>query len=155
MTVTVPDPVPAAALGVQIVIDCTDPSGLAEFWAEALAYVVEPPPPGFDSWDEFAEHIGIPPKDRDRLAAVVDPDRVRPRVLFQKVPETKEVKNRVHLDIDVAPGIALDSEERKAAARARSTQLTSRGATLLRELDEPAGWCLVMADPEGNEFCLH
>ncbi|MGH3573700.1 MAG: VOC family protein [Pseudonocardiaceae bacterium] len=144
-----------AALEVQIVIDCTDPSGLAEFWAEALAYVVEPPPPGFDSWEEFAERIGIPPEDRDRLAAVVDPDRARPRVLFQKVPETKEVKNRVHLDIDVAPGIARGSEERKGAARVRSKQLTAWGATLLRELDEPTGWCLVMADPEGNEFCLH
>ncbi|MGH3602536.1 MAG: VOC family protein [Pseudonocardiaceae bacterium] len=144
-----------AALEVQIVIDCTDPSGLAEFWAEALAYVVEPPPPGFDLWEEFAERIGIPPEDRDRLAAVVDPDRARPRVLFQKVPETKEVKNRVHLDIDVAPGIARGSEERKGAARVRSKQLTAWGATLLRELDEPTGWCLVMADPEGNEFCLH
>ena len=79
-----------AAFDVQIVIGCTDPSGLAEFWAEALAYVVEPPPAGFDSWAEFAERIGIPPKDRDRLAAVVDPERVRPRVLFQKAPETQE-----------------------------------------------------------------
>ena len=94
-----------AAFDVQTVIGCTDPSGLAEFWAEALAYVVEPPPAGFDSWAEFAERIGIPPKDRDRLAAVVDPERVRPRVLFQKAPETKKVKNRVHLDIDVAPGM--------------------------------------------------
>lgn len=65
-----------AAFDVQIVIDCADPSGLAEFWAEALAYVVEPPPPGFHSWEEFAERIGIPLRDRDRLATVVDPDRV-------------------------------------------------------------------------------
>lgn len=86
---------------------------------------------------------------------MVDPDRVRPRVLFQKVPETKEVKNRLHLAIDVAPAIARDSEERKSAARTRSRVLTARGATLLCELDEPSGWCLVMADPEGNEFCLH
>lgn len=144
-----------AAFEVQIVIDCADPAGLAEFWAEALGYIVEPPPPGFGSWEEFAERIGIPAKDRDRLSAVVDPDLVRPRVLFQKVPESKEVKNRVHLDIDVAPGIARGSEERKGATRARSEQLTARGATLVRELDDPAGWCLVMADPEGNEFCLH
>jgi hypothetical protein len=142
-----------AAFEVQIVIDCADPSGLAEFWAEALSYVVQPPPPGFGSWEEFAERIGIPATDRDRLSAVVDPDGVRPRVLFQKVPETKEVKNRVHLDIDVAPGIARGREERKGAARARSEQLTARGATLLRELDDPAGWCLVMADPEGNGAC--
>ncbi|PZS34932.1 MAG: glyoxalase [Pseudonocardiales bacterium] len=144
-----------AAFEVQIVIDCADPAGLAEFWAEALGYIVEPPPPGFGSWDELAKRIGIPAKDRDRLSAVVDPDLVRPRVLFQKVPESKEVKNRVHLDIDVAPGIARGSEEHKGATRARSEHLTARGATLVRELDDPAGWCLVMADPEGNEFCLH
>ncbi|MGH3592333.1 MAG: VOC family protein, partial [Pseudonocardiaceae bacterium] len=50
---------------------------------------------------------------------------------------------------------ARGSEERKGAARVRSEQLTAWGATLLRELVEPTGWCLVMADPEGNEFCLH
>jgi Glyoxalase-like domain len=143
------------ALDIQVVIDCSDPHGLAEFWAAALDYVMQPPPQGFDSWEQFAEKIGIPPEDYDRFAAVVDPDRVKSRILFQKVPETKTVKNRVHLDIDVAPGAALGSEERKAAAWARSKQLTAHGATLLRELNEPAGWCLVMADPEGNEFCLH
>jgi Glyoxalase-like domain len=143
------------ALDIQVVIDCTDPHSLAQFWAEALGYVIQPPPPGFDSWEDFAEQIGIPPEDYDRLSAVVDPERTRPRVLFQKVSEAKTVKNRVHLDIDVAPGVAFGSAERKAAARARCEQLAARGATLLRELDEPAGWCLVMADPEGNEFCLH
>lgn len=130
-----------AAFKVQIVIDCADPSGLAEFWVEALACVVEPPPPGFDSWEEFAERIGIPAEDWDRRSAVVDPDRVRPRILFQKVPEAKEVKNRVHLDIDVAPGMARDSEERKGAARSRCEQLTARGATQLHELDDPSRWC--------------
>lgn len=50
---------------------------------------MEPPPPGFGSWEEFAERIGIPPKDHDRLSAVVDPERAKPRILFQKVPETK------------------------------------------------------------------
>jgi hypothetical protein len=144
-----------SALDVQVVIDCADPAALAEFWAEALDYVDQPPPPGFGSWEEFADRIGLPPQDRDRLAAVVDPEGARPRLLFQKVPEPKVAKNRMHLDIDVAPGAARGSDERKAAARARSQQLTARGATLIRELDEPAGWCLVMADPEGNEFCLH
>ncbi len=142
------------ALDIQVVIDCSDPPRLAEFWAAALNYVLQPPPQGFDSWEEFAEKIGIPPEDHDRLAAVVDPKRGKPRILFQKVPETKTVKNRVHLDIDIAPGVAFGSEERKAAARARSEQLTARGAALLREVNEPAGWWLVMADPEGNEFCL-
>ncbi|MGH3783445.1 MAG: VOC family protein [Pseudonocardiaceae bacterium] len=47
------------------------------------------------------------------------------------------------------------SDERKAAAQARCEQLTAHGARFLRELDEPTGWCLVLADPEGYEFCLH
>ncbi len=144
-----------SALDIQVVIDCADPAGLAEFWADALGYVIQPPPPGFTSWEEFADRIGIPPEDRDRLSAVVDPEGQRPRLLFQKVPEPKAGKNRVHLDIDVAPGMPRRSDERKAAARSRSEQLTALGAVLLRELDEPAGWCLVMADPAGNEFCLH
>jgi hypothetical protein len=144
-----------SALAIQVVMDCADPSRLAEFWAEALGYIVQPPPPGFASWEEFADNIGLPEDDRDRLAAVVDPEGAKPRVLFQKVPEPKTTKNRVHVDIDVSPGVPGGSDERKAQARTRAGQLTARGATLLREVDEPTGWCLVMADPEGNEFCLH
>lgn len=85
---------------------------------------------------------------------MVDPERAKPRILFQKVPETKTVKNRVHLDINVASDAPHGSDERKAAARRRCEQLTARGASFLREVDEPAGWCLVLTDPEGNEFCL-
>lgn len=143
------------ALDMQVVIDCANPPELAKFWAEALGYVEQPPPAGYDSWEQFAERIGIPPEEWDRLGAVVDPDGSKPRILFQKVPETKTVKNRVHLDIDVAPETAPGSDERKAAAWARSEQLTAWGARLVREVDEPAGWCLVMTDPEDNEFCLH
>jgi glyoxalase superfamily protein len=69
------------ALDIQVVIDCTDPRRLAEFWAATLGYVMQPPPPGFDSWEQFADQIGVPP---DLLAAVVDPERVKPRILFQK-----------------------------------------------------------------------
>jgi predicted enzyme related to lactoylglutathione lyase len=46
------------------------------------------------------------------------------------------------------------SSSRRSSVAGFSKELTARGATLLRELDEPSGWCLVMADPEGNEFCL-
>jgi hypothetical protein len=144
-----------AALDIQVVIDCANPADLAAFWADLLGYVVQPPPPGFSSWDEFADRVGVPPSDRDRLSAVVDPAGTKPRILFQKVPEPKSTKNRVHLDVDVVPGSPPGSEERKTAARAQAARLTARGASLLRELDEPVGWCLVMVDPEGNEFCLH
>jgi hypothetical protein len=138
------------ALGVQITVDAHDPAKQAEFWALALDYVVQPPPPGFDSWEVFAEQVGIPRDQWDRLAAAVDPSGAGPRVLFQKVPEDKTVKNRVHLDVNMAPG----AEDRKERVQAHRERLEAAGARFLREVDEPSGWCLVMADPEGNEFCL-
>jgi hypothetical protein len=138
------------AIPVQITFDASDPARLAEFWALALDYVIQPPPPGFPSWEAFAESVGIPPEEYDRLSAVVDPAGAGPRVLFQKVPEAKQVKNRVHLDVNVSAG----SEDQRAAARAHAEKLQAAGARLLREVDEPSGWCLVLQDPEGNEFCL-
>jgi hypothetical protein len=138
------------AIGVQITFDAHDPAQQAEFWALALGYVVQPPPPGFESWEAFAAQVGIPEDEWDRLSAAVDPDGAGPRVLFQKVPEGKTVKNRVHLDVNVGAG----SDDRSAAAQAHRERLEAAGATFLREVDEPSGWCLVMADPEGNEFCL-
>jgi len=138
------------AMGVQITFDAHDTVKQAEFWALALDYVVQPPPPGFDSWFDFAEKIGVPREDWGRLDAVVDAAGVGPRVLFQKVPEGKTVKNRVHLDVNVSDG----GEGRKELAHAHREKLEAAGARFLREVDEPTGWCLVMADPEGNEFCV-
>jgi hypothetical protein len=138
------------AIPVQITFDAHDPARQAQFWALALDYVRQPPPPGFDSWEDFAGKIGIPQDQWDRLDAVIDPDGVGPRVLFQKVPEGKTVKNRVHLDVNVG-GHADDRRER---AQAHRETLEGAGARFLYEVDEPTGWCLVMADPEGNEFCL-
>ena len=138
------------AIGVQVTFDAHDPAAQAEFWALALDYVVQPPPPGFESWEAFADRLGIPEDQWDRLSAVVDPEGAGPRVLFQKVPEGKTVKNRVHLDVNVGAG----AEDRKERATAHRERLEAAGARFLREVDEPAGWCLVMVDPEGNEFCL-
>lgn len=139
-------------LGFQVTVDCADPARLAEFWALALGYVLQPPPQGFASWEEFAERVGIPPDQRDRLAAVVDPTGSGARVLFQKVPEPKSVKNRVHLDVHASAG--ADGEQRRVVATAHAERLVAAGAARLREVDEPSGWCLVLADPEGNEFCV-
>ena len=138
------------AFGVQITVDAHDPAAQSAFWALALGYVVQPPPPGFESWEAFAAAVGIPEREWDRLSAVVDPDGAGPRVLFQKVPEGKTVKNRVHLDVNVGTG----TPDRRVAAAAHRSRLEEAGARFLREVDEPSGWCLVMADPEGNEFCL-
>ncbi len=139
----------------QVTFDAADPAALAAFWAEALGYQVQDPPPGFDSWEEALEAWGVPPEHRNDASAVVDPDGVGPRVFIQKVPEGKTAKNRVHLDVRAAPG--LDGEERMAALEAECERLVALGATrVLRK--EPAPPLeeghIMMADPEGNEFCL-
>lgn len=139
---------------VQVTFDCDDPAALAEFWAAVLGYVVQPPPEGFDTWDAALAAWGVPEDRRNERSAVVDPDGGRPRVFFQRVPEGRTAKNRVHLDVRAAPGLTGDA--RMAALEAAAELLTSRGATRLRR-QEPGGMDaghLVMQDPEGNEFCL-
>ncbi|RNG19591.1 VOC family protein [Streptomyces botrytidirepellens] len=143
------------ARDVQITFDCADPAALAAFWAEALAYRVQDAPEGFDSWDQALEAMGVPPERRNDASALVDPEGAGPRLFFQRVPEGKRAKNRVHLDVRAAPG--LEGGARMAALEAEAERLVSRGATRL-ERHEPAPPLftghLVMADPEGNEFCL-
>jgi catechol 2,3-dioxygenase-like lactoylglutathione lyase family enzyme len=140
---------------VQITFDCADPAKLSEFWGEALGYRLADPPPGFSSWDEALDALNIPQERRNDASAVVDPEGAGPRLFFQKVPEGKQAKNRVHLDIRAAPGLAGD--ERMAALEAEAERLVGHGATRL-ERHEPApplsGGHIIMADPEGNEFCL-
>lgn len=138
----------------QVTFDANDPTLLAEFWAEALGYVVQPPPDGFDSWEDFADEVGIPEEDRDNLAAIVDPAGERPRVLFQKVPEVKVAKNRVHLDVRHADR-DLSPDERRAAINEESDRLAGLGASWVEDFNEPTGIWTVMRDPEGNEFCVH
>ena len=143
------------ARDVQITFDCADPAGLAAFWAEALGYHLQDPPEGFESWEEALEAMGVPPESRNDASAVLDPDGSRPRLFFQRVPERKQVKNRVHLDVRAAPG--LEGHARMAALEAEAERLVSLGATRLQRY-EPApplgAGHIVMADPEGNEFCL-
>lgn len=143
------------ARDVQITFDCADPAGMAAFWAEALGYKVQDPPEGFESWDQALEAMGVPVENRNDASAVVDPESSGPRVFFQRVPEGKQLKNRVHLDVRAAPG--LSGDERMAALEAQAERLGSHGATKLERYDpDPplAGGHIVMLDPEGNEFCL-
>lgn len=95
------------ALEVQVTFDCADPAALAEFWALALGYVVQPAPPPFASWDEALDAWDVPP------------DSTGPR------------GRRPH---------------GRAGAALRDAGL-SRG-------DAMDAGIIVMADPEGNEFCL-
>src|SRR3954453_6726539 len=139
---------------VQITFDCADPNALAGFWNDALGYRYDSPPPGFATWDEALGHFGVPAEARNDASASVDPDGVGPRLWFQKVPEGKVAKNRLHLDIRAAPG--LEGEERMAALGAEGEGVEPLGATRVKrfEPDPPmSGGFLVMQDPEGNEFC--
>jgi hypothetical protein len=142
------------AYEVQVTFDCGDPAALAEFWAAALGYVLQPPPEGFDSWDAALAAWGVPEDQRNERSAVVDPDGAGPRVFFQRVPEGKTAKNRVHLDVRAAPG--LEGEARMAEIESASERLVALGATRVQrfEADLAGGGYIVMQDPEGNEFCL-
>jgi catechol 2,3-dioxygenase-like lactoylglutathione lyase family enzyme len=119
---------------VQVTFDCADPDRVARFWCEVLGY--------------------MPVGDEGSAYACVDPAGVGPRLFFQRVPEGKVVKNRVHLDVRVGTGLV--GEERLSALEAEGARLTTLGARRVRLLvaDEENESCLVMQDVEGNEFCL-
>ncbi len=142
------------ATAIQVTFDCADPNRLAGFWAEALGYRLQPPPPGYDSWEAWAAEQGIPPEQWNAMSAVVDPDGVGPRLLFQRVPEGKTAKNRVHLDVNVGGGHGTPLEERKERVDAAAARLVAAGATRLRPFEQHGEYWVVMQDPEGNEFCL-
>ncbi|MGN6524326.1 MAG: VOC family protein, partial [Actinomycetes bacterium] len=112
------------------------------------------PPSGFDSWEAALGAWGIPDDHRNDRAALVDPDGVGPRLFFQKVPEPKTAKNRVHLDLRAAAGVP--PEGRADALEAECGRLVALGARRVRRLEADGidQVCIVMQDPEGNEFCL-
>ncbi|GAA2227073.1 VOC family protein [Streptomyces amakusaensis] len=136
----------------QVTFDCAQPERLARFWCEVLGYVVPPPPAPFATWSDF--DLTLPPEKRDAEAISVDPSGTGPRLFFQRVPEGKVVKNRLHLDVRVATGLV--GKERLATLEAECTRLVALGATRVRLLpaDDENESCIVMRDIEGNEFCL-
>ena len=120
---------------VQVTFDCAHAERLARFWCEVLGYE-------------------LVPDASDADAACVDPRGVAPRLYFQRVPEGKAVKNRLHLDVRVGTGLV--GAARVAALEAEAARLLPLGATRVRllEADGENESCLVMQDVEGNEFCL-
>ena len=142
------------AYDVQVVIDASDPHALADWWAEAIGWVVEPSDEdfirkmvaeGYATEADTATHRGVLVWREG--AAIRHPEGLesgRPRILFQLVPESKTVKNRVHLDIRVG----AENREKELA------RLVAAGATELhRGRQGPHAW-ITIADPEGNELCL-
>lgn len=140
------------AFGLQVTFDSADPVRLGGFWAELLGYIQQPPPDGFASWQEFLRDAGYSEDDLNAAYAIVDPENVGPRIYIQWVPEPKQAKNRVHLDVNVGTG--LEGAERRAKVDSEVERAKNLGATIQRTLDDHDEYCVVMQDPEGNEFCL-
>ena len=144
------------AYDFQVVIDAAQPHVLADWWADALGWQVEP------SNEDFIRKMvaeGHAPEAATTThngvlvwkegAAINHPrgaDSGRPRVLFMQVPEGKTVKNRVHLDLRGGDG---EDPEQKIE------KLVAAGATVLHRGSEgPFTSWATLADPEGNEFCV-
>ena len=139
------------AFDIQVTIDCSAPHELADWWAEALGWPVEAQDESFilRMIQTGAASEADTIRHRGALvwkvgAALTSPEPGRPRVLFQRVPEPKTGKNRLHFDVRVGP-------ERRETEIAR---LLALGATeLWRASQGPYEWA-TLADPEGNEFCV-
>ena len=139
------------AFDFQVAIDCSAPHERADWWAEALGWQVEAQDEAFIQRMVDEGHATSDDTTRHRGAlvwaggaALNSPDPGRPRLLFQRVPERKTVKNRLHLDVRVG----RDRQEAEVA------RLLGLGATeLWRSSQGPHAW-VTMADPEGNEFCV-
>jgi hypothetical protein len=139
-----------------LTIDCAEPAKVAAFWALALGYVERPPPEGYDSWEAWLGEQNVPEEEWDDGAYLLDPDGVGPSLSFLRVPEPKTVKNRVHLDVQIGGGRQTPWEQRWPRVLEEKERLVAAGATVVGEALSADGRPdhLVMADPEGNEFCL-
>jgi predicted enzyme related to lactoylglutathione lyase len=115
---------PTMAATIGLVLDCTNPDALARFWSEALGYTT-------------LGGVGS-------FVMLVDADGVHPKLLLQAVPEAKTAKNRMHLDIET-PHVEAE------VARLESIGAHRVEATVRSE--HGTNW-VIMADPEGNEFCV-
>lgn len=140
----------AAKIG-NIVFDCSNPRSLSHFWSDVLGYPRAEWPP-----EMKAELLagGLTEADLEGRGVAQDPEGVGPRLFFQRVPEGKVVKNRVHVDIDATPGRRASREE----IDAEKDRIVALGASVIRLYDVQWGpvpeYHYVMADPEGNEFCI-
>ena len=143
------------ATAFQVVIDCADPAALSRFWASALGYKLQDPPAGSETWSDWLAAHGVPEERGNDASAVVDPGGTGPRIYFQRVPESKTVKNRLHLDLNFGGGRDADETERRQRLQAEAERLVACGASLVAARESDLGeYCIAMCDPEGNEFDL-
>jgi hypothetical protein len=147
----------------QLVIDCKDPEKLARFWAAALGYVLEPPPEGFTTWDDWRRDVGLPDSELGTgTDSIVDPSGHGPRIWFRVEPEAKVGKNRLHLDIHVSGGRSVTDRTAPLATRtervdAEARRLADLGATITGAMGGEGldHYAMGMKDPEGNEFDIN
>jgi hypothetical protein len=132
---------------VQVTFDCADPPALADFWARALGY----PPPDTEKLHAQFRADGEPEENLDNWSLIFDPAGEGPHLFFQKVPEAKVAKNRIHLDIKAAD---LGLDDRRSEIDRHVDMLLELGATKMREVQDNLSYFVVMQDPEGNEFCI-
>jgi catechol 2,3-dioxygenase-like lactoylglutathione lyase family enzyme len=134
-----------------ITFDCADPQALSWFWADVLGYPRGEWPPELKA-QLFAQ--GLTEEDLSNRSVAEDPTDVGPRLYFQRVPEGKTAKNRMHLDIRTIPGRIATHEE----VDAEKDRIVALGASVLHKHDGTWGgfteYHYVMQDPEGNEFCI-
>jgi hypothetical protein len=142
------------AFRLQVVFDCSDPADLSKFYAEALHYKLQDPPTGYESWESFLRARGIPEEEWNSASAIVDPEGKGPRIYFQQMETPKLGKNRLHIDINASGGARIPLEERKQQVNKEVARILGLGASKQRELEEMGEYCVVMLDPEGNEFCI-
>jgi Glyoxalase-like domain len=132
-----------AVARVQITFDCAEPLTLARFWAAVLGY----PAPDVEGTHAVLRALGQSEDELGNWYRIEDSSGAGPNLAFQRVPEAKVVKNRVHLDVkplDSAPD-ALETELARVVAL---------GAKELRRVTDESGAFVVLADPEANEFCI-
>jgi Glyoxalase-like domain len=138
---------------IDLTLDCAHAGPLARFWKLALGYEDEPPPAPFTTRDEWAASLlsgdqAVEGETDDGGGAWLrDPAGVGPRLSLLDVPEGKVAKNRLHLDIRVSDG----AEDRWRAITQAVARLVGAGGSVVAEF---VGHHVVMADPEGNEFCV-
>jgi hypothetical protein len=145
---------PSVKSPVQVVFDCADPARVGRFWAELLGYQEQAPPAGFADWLSYLKAQDVPEEDWNAAYAIIDPNGHGPRIYFQRVPEPKVVKNRVHLDVNVSGGRQVPLEKRIEQVAEAVERAVGLGATTVQRYDGRGEHHVVMRDPEGNEFCL-
>jgi len=137
------------ALGrVQITVDCAEPAALARFWAAVLGY----PPPDVEGTHAVLKALGQREDTLGNWYRIEDPAGVGPRLAFQRVPEPKVVKNRVHLDLNVGGPRTAPPQERRRRIDAEVDRLVGLKARKVKTVEERGEYFVNMLDPEGNEF---